>query len=107
MNKKIFLLLSLLFAICLFTHTNSYAAKNPGEKLARGVMNMWNSQKEVFDNVHESMYHEGPLLGLLPGLLKGTGAFLTRFFTGVYDTLTFPIPIPKNYEPLIQPELNF
>lgn len=105
MNKKIFLVLSLLFAMCLFTHTDSYAAKNPGEKLARGVMNMWNSHKEVFDSVHESIYYEGPL-GFFPGLVKGTGKFLTRFFSGVYDTLTFPIPIPKNYEPLIQPELN-
>jgi len=106
MNKKLVLVLSLLFAICLFTNIESHAAKNPGEKLARGVMNMWNSHKEVFDNVHESIYYEGPL-GLFTGLIKGARGFLARFFSGAYDTLTFPVPIPRNYEPLIQPELNF
>ncbi len=104
MNKK--LCLFLLFVVFLFANTDSYAAKHPGEKLARGVMNMWTSQQEVADTVHESIYYNGPL-GFFTGLVKGTGRFLIRFFSGAYDVITFPIPVPKNYEPLVQPELTF
>lgn len=82
------------------------AAKHPGEKMARGFINVWNGHYEVWDEMHETMHYEGPL-GFFPGVLKGVGAMSARMLSGAYDIITFCIPVPKNYEPLVEPELNF
>ena len=42
----------------------------------------------------------GAVLGFCKGFAWGT----SRFLVGAYDTLSFPIPVPKNYEPLMEPE---
>jgi len=38
------------------------------------------------------------------GTVEGLGWGFTRFATGVFDTFTFPFPVPNNYESLIEPE---
>jgi hypothetical protein len=35
------------------------------------------------------------------GLPKGLGMIIMRGCFGLYETLSFPIPIPENYEPMI------
>lgn len=40
----------------------------------------------------------------LVGLGRGSWFALLRAFTGIYEVVTFPIPIPPRYEPIMLPE---
>lgn len=93
-------------SISITLTTSLFAAKHPGEKVARGFMNSWNSQYEVTDNLHKELYYNGPA-GIIPGLFKGACSMAVRCLSGFYDILTFPAPIPKDYDSIAQPELNF
>jgi len=37
-------------------------------------------------------------------LAKGVGMTIVRTGAGVYETVTFPFPIPEGYTPVIEPE---
>ncbi|MCD6460150.1 exosortase system-associated protein, TIGR04073 family [bacterium] len=106
MIKKLFIVCVISSIIFLGAFSKSYAAKNAGEKLVRGTFNVWTGQYDFFDNVHNDLYYKGPL-GLFTGVAKGIGAMTVRMVGGVYDILTFWIPIPENYDPVVKPELNF
>lgn len=41
------------------------------------------------------------------GLIKGFCYGLNRMAVGLYELITFPFPIPKDYRPIIEPELPF
>ena len=106
MKKQLVVCIIGIIILIAGTYSSSYAAKHPGEKLARGTMNIWTGHYEFFDNVHNDLYYEGPL-GLFTGFFKGIGAMTCRMVGGVYDVVTFLIPIPFNYDPVVEPELNF
>jgi len=106
MRKKVSVVFAVLSILLVCCTADSQAAKHPGEKLARGYMNAWNAQYEVTDNMHESIYYNGPL-GFFTGFAKGTGAFAARSLGAVYDILFFWFPWPKDNKPVVNPELNF
>ncbi len=98
-----------LLIVCLMIFaciTPVFAAKHPGEKMARGFINVWNGQYELTDQWHESMYYDGPI-GVLTGFIAGAGRMATRMAGGAYDIITFLIPFPRKYGPVVEPELNF
>jgi putative exosortase-associated protein (TIGR04073 family) len=41
------------------------------------------------------------------GLAKGVGMTIVRTGAGVYETVTFPFPIPEGYGPVLEPEFVF
>lgn len=43
-------------------------------------------------------------MGLTIGLAKGLGMSVIRTGAGIYDAVTFPFPVPQDYEPLLEPE---
>ena len=51
--------------------------------------------------------NDNPLLGLTWGWVKGAAVGLLRTAAGVYETVTFPIPAPADYEPMVNPEFVF
>ena len=106
MSKKSMFVIVMATMLIVSVAPCCHAAKNPVEKLARGVMNVWNGQYEVYDKTHESLYYNGPL-GFFPGVVEGVGGMVTRMFGGIYDILTFCIPVPQDYAPVVEPELNF
>jgi putative exosortase-associated protein (TIGR04073 family) len=84
----------------------AFAAKHPGEKMARGFINVWNGQYEMTDQLHESAYYDGPA-GAVTGFFVGAARMATRMVGGAYDIITFIVPFPANYKPVVEPELNF
>lgn len=107
MTKKCIVVMG-ISTIFLFSAISCvYAAKNSGEKLARGTMNFWNAQYAVWDKTHESIYYNGLFRGVGPGFAEGVAAFTVRSFGAIYDILTFWLPVPKDYKPVVEPELNF
>jgi putative exosortase-associated protein (TIGR04073 family) len=79
-------------------------AQDMGRKLYRGVVNTVSGWVEIPKNVYvTTMKHEfgyGFIIGLPQGFLMAAA----RTAAGVYDTLTFPIPFPKDYKPVLEPE---
>ena len=73
------------------------------EKLGRGLANMATGFVEVPKNISREWRKSDPATGVIVGGVKGIGWGFTRFATGAYETFTFPVPAPANYEPLMYP----
>ena len=76
-------------------------------KLVRGVVNTVTGWVEIPKRVDQTSLTSGPGAGFTFGLLRGFGHGLVRTAAGVYEIVTFPVPAPPNYEPVIQPEYVF
>jgi putative exosortase-associated protein (TIGR04073 family) len=73
-------------------------------KLGRGVVNVLTCWVEVPRNIAAEWEKTDPATGFVLGTVKGFGWGFARLATGVYETFTFPLPVPENYQPMLQPE---
>jgi len=97
-RKIISLCLVLITALPALVHADAF------EKLGRGATNTVLGWTEVFiepgkrfdknHNVAEGM------TGVGVGIVKG----LTRTMAGVYEVISFPFPVPEDYDSIIEPE---
>lgn len=80
-------------------------ADDPFVKLGRGLTNLITAPGELFiQPVNLSKNHDG-FTALLGGIFKGITFMVLRQLSGVYETATFPIPLPPRYQPLWNPHL--
>ena len=97
----------IIVIICIFILQGSVYAENALDKLSRGAINIFTSPLELFQTIGES-YEEGRQAVTVPvGVIKGSWNTLRRFGVGVYEIVTFPIPFPKNYGPVIEDPAYF
>lgn len=75
-------------------------------KFARGIVNTATGWMELFKQPYRGAQQEGPG-GALVGVGKGIGYTVGRTLSGVYDVVTFPIPVPDNFEPFMKPDYVF
>ncbi len=80
-----------------------YAADDPATKFSRGIVNIVTSPGEYFVQITKLCERHDPMTALLGGLFHGTYRMAERIGVGIYDILTFPVPIPEDYKPLIEP----
>jgi putative exosortase-associated protein (TIGR04073 family) len=73
-------------------------------KLGRGLVNVLTGWLEVPKQIAKSIRETDPASGTCIGLCKGVAWTWARTMTGVYEVVTFPVPTPKNYEAIIEPE---
>lgn len=73
-------------------------------KLGRGIVNVVTSWVEIPRHVADEWEQTDPATGIVLGTVKGVGWTVARALTGVYETVTFPFPVPADYEPMMQPE---
>jgi putative exosortase-associated protein (TIGR04073 family) len=73
-------------------------------KLGRGVTNVLTCWVEWPRNVAIEWDKTDPISGFVVGTIKGAGWGFARLATGVYDTVTFPFPVPENYQAMLDPE---
>lgn len=73
-------------------------------KLGRGLANMFTGVVEIPKNISREWRRSDPATGVIIGGVKGVGWAATRIAVGAFDTVTFPVPVPPNYEPLMLPE---
>ena len=92
-------------ATLLVLQLQSAHAEGPVDKLGRGIANVVTSPFEIFKGMGEANEKDGIFAGVTTGLLKGTVDTVKRCAVGVYEVVTFPIPIPADYDPILeQPE---
>jgi putative exosortase-associated protein (TIGR04073 family) len=59
---------------------------------------------EVPIQIQATMDREGSGAAATYGVLRGLQRFAMREGVGIYEIVTFPIPYPKYYEPIMEPE---
>lgn len=107
MGKKIGVLALLIIYGLLTMHCELVYAGDPIRKLGRGITNTATGWVEIPKEIGRSVEKSGDMAGLLVGPLKGIAKAIGRTLVGVYEVLTFPIPLPRKYEPVIEPEFVF
>ena len=73
-------------------------------KLGRGIANIATCWVEVPAQISDAGEKEGAISALTTGVLKGAVCTVGRCLAGVYDVVTFLLPVPAGYKSLIKPE---
>jgi len=74
-------------------------------KLGRGVVNVFTGWIEIFATTNKSFRdHDNDVFQGIYAIPEGIVRFVIRTSVGVYEILTFPIPIPENFETIVEPE---
>jgi putative exosortase-associated protein (TIGR04073 family) len=93
----------IIFAVLFVLSSNAYAG-GAFDKLGRGVSNTATGWIEAFNSVGEEWnenHNVADSLGKIPeGLLKAG----LRTVAGIYEIVTFPLPVPRDYKSVITPE---
>ena len=76
-------------------------------KLGRGVVNLVTGWVEIPRRIDETSWDQGMAAGMTWGLLRGLGYGFIRTAAGAYEMVTFPVPAPPDYAPVIEPEFVF
>ncbi|MBI2093230.1 MAG: exosortase system-associated protein, TIGR04073 family [Candidatus Omnitrophica bacterium] len=100
-------LLAIALALGLLGFHEVAWAQDPIHKMGRGVVNILTGWLELPKQIQLGSQEDNPLSGFGRGLLKGTTLTLLRGGVGLYETITFPLPYPKDFaSPYEQMELN-
>jgi putative exosortase-associated protein (TIGR04073 family) len=77
------------------------------KKLYRGLANIVTCWGEIPKGVRDIASEDNVLSGCTFGLLKGAGMTVVRCAAGAYEVVTFPLPLPQGYGPILEPEFIF
>lgn len=97
------LIVSVVIVAMLSVSSVGYA-ETAIKKLGRGLANILTGWIELPKNIYETSVEQNIFAGITLGTAKGIGMTVIRTGAGVYDAITFPFPIPEDYEPLLEPE---
>ena len=103
MKRFNWMIISFVFIFIFILTVNVYA-QDPIKKLGRGLANTVTGMVELPYKIQEVHEESGPVAAATYGVLKGVTDGIYRTLIGVYETVTFLIPFPKNYAPIIEPE---
>lgn len=95
-----------LFAVCL------QAAEIESEgtswrKAQRGFLNVALSPIEISTELAKEVKKDTFPPSWIEGLGRGTAFMVGRALVGAYELVTFPVPCPANYKPVLQPEFEW
>lgn len=96
-----------LFLLMILLPSAAKAEDDAITKFARGLTNVISAPGEYFVQISVAQEQGNFFQALFVGLINGTVYTVAREVAGVYDIVTFPIPIPAHYEPLMEPETVF
>jgi len=100
-------ILSLVLILAIMSMATTAYAQSGGRKLFRGIVNSLTGFLELPITIFKVSKNEGYPKGLTYGTAMGITLAVQRTLIGLYDLLTFPIPNPEGFAPLIQPETIF
>ena len=77
---------------------------NALRKLGRGFANVLFGFIEIPNQYTKAVSEHGGSAGVTYGVPKGFARWIGREFVGVFEIVTFPIPAPAGYKPIMKPE---
>ena len=98
MKKGIVLLIVVVF---VFSFIHEAKADTVVKKLGRGVSNILTCPLEIPQRMGAIAVDDGAPAAATWGLLSGVLNMGKRAIVGVYEVVTFPVPIPSDYAPII------
>ena len=105
MKKVSIFLLAVLFMSVVASP--GYSA-GPVEKLSRGISNIFTFPCEIPHQINETYEQSDWQTAAFYGTLKGLFYSVARLLCGGWEVVTFPIPWPGNFEPILtDPEYFF
>ena len=104
--KALFILLALIAAHPPGTlaAVSTEPAGTMGRKFQRGLVNVALSPIEVSYELSKERRKDEYLPTWVNGLLRGSAFMGGRALSGLYDIVTFPLPVPSGYAGLLKPE---
>ena len=106
-TSKIFiaLVLTLAFTSSLMAaEAEIQADGTPLRKLQRGFLNVALSPFEISSELSKEVRNDTFPPSWVAGLGRGCFYTVGRALVGVYEMVSFPLPCPANYKPVLQPE---
>lgn len=79
------------------------AGDSPASKFGRGLCNVAVSPGEYVVQTAKLMKDHDPVTAYFGGLAQGTCWMLGRIGIGLYELVTFPVPVPQGYKPVMDP----
>jgi putative exosortase-associated protein (TIGR04073 family) len=76
-------------------------AQTFSDKLGRGLANALTGLLAMPYTMKQETDDNGIVAGITTGLVKGIGNVIVRELVGVYEILTFPLPLPEDYRPIL------
>jgi putative exosortase-associated protein (TIGR04073 family) len=103
MGKRNNLIAAVIICLILsnLTMASNCLAQDPARKLGRGLANLGAGWLTFFTTVEETGKSDGILAAATYGFIKGIAKAVQRTLVGAYETITFPIPKPKDYAPIL------
>ena len=107
MNSRVVLIGLIVFLLVAAFAVPGYC-DDPIKKLGRGLSNLCTFPLEILLQISKVNNSDGPMAAGTWGVLNGLGMSGLRLLAGVYEVVTFPVPVPKDYLPLMRdPEFIF
>ncbi|HOW87521.1 MAG TPA: exosortase system-associated protein, TIGR04073 family [Candidatus Omnitrophota bacterium] len=102
------LVLLAIFTFPLFAEEAEIQAEGtPQRKLQRGFLNVALSPIEISNELAKEVRNDTFPPSWVAGLGRGAVYTVGRALVGVYEMVTFPLPYPANYKPVLQPEFTW
>jgi len=98
------ILFLILWSASLALAEEPSAPQRIATKFIRGAANFTTGWMELPKQVYLVGQREGWVTGALRGPIDGLGMFIARTIGGAYEVLTFPIPLPPQYQPMLHPD---
>jgi putative exosortase-associated protein (TIGR04073 family) len=84
----------------------SFATK-VSRKFLRGVGNIAFGWVEIPRQMNTDIQNTDPFTGTFTGIYKGVQRTVLRGIVGVWEVVSFPVPVPSNYAPIVEPEFVY
>lgn len=99
MKRSVAILIIIILIVLVMAPAH---ADGPVKKLGRGVSNVVTCPFELTKGMGDAQEEGGVFAGLTWGVLQGTVNMVKRAAVGVYEMATFPVPLPDNYDPILE-----
>ena len=80
------------------------AGHNPLRKFGRGFANILFGFIEIPNQYTKAVSDHGGASGITYGVPKGFVRWIGREFVGAFEVVTFLVPVPSGYKPIMKPE---
>ena len=100
----LFLTLALAAPLAQAATDDPPTGQNAIRKLGRGFANVFFGFIEIPNQYTKAVSEHGGASGVTYGVPKGFARWIGREIVGVVEIVTFAVPVPAGYKPIMKPE---